>query len=138
MWQLCGIPCPHAIAAINYLGRDLAHFVDSYLKKETYMLAYQSTIEPMNGQKMWPRMNEPLLPPNFLKKVGRPKKVKKKDKTKKDPNPKKGGTIKCTICGGYEHNKRTCPNKGQQQTSSSGAQVQKKRGRPRKDTTIPP
>ncbi|WOL16832.1 hypothetical protein Cni_G25620 [Canna indica] len=68
----------------------------------------------------------------------RPKKVRKKNKSEKDRNPKKGGTVKCTICGGYEHNKRTCPNKGQQQASSSRAQVQKKRVRPRKDTTIPP
>ncbi|WOK91784.1 hypothetical protein Cni_G00475 [Canna indica] len=99
MWQLCGIPCPHAIAAINYLGRDPAHFVDSYLKKKTYMLAYQSTIEPMSGQNMWPRMNELLLPPIFLKKAGKPKKVRKKDKSEKDPNPKKYDTIKYSICG---------------------------------------
>ncbi|WOL01572.1 transcription factor interactor and regulator CCHC(Zn) family [Canna indica] len=51
---------------------------------------------------------EALLPPQILKKIGRPKKVRRNDKSKKDSNPKnlsrKGGTFKCTICGEYEHN----------------------------------
>ncbi|XP_031396836.1 uncharacterized protein LOC116207857 [Punica granatum] len=85
MWDLTGIPCPHAIAGIHWLGKDAEDFVDDCYTKNTYLKAYDQLLQPLNGKKMWEKVeSEPILPPIVRRQIGRPKKARKKDKSEKD------------------------------------------------------
>lgn len=117
LWDLTGIPCPHAISCIYWLKQDPDDFVDDALKMSTYIIAYESGIPPLNGKRMWPPVEGQMIhPPQILKKVGRPKKNRKKDMFEKEANPdvasKKGVLMKCNRCGKVGHNVRTCKQKG--------------------------
>ncbi|KAK1591388.1 hypothetical protein Q3G72_006827 [Acer saccharum] len=84
-WQISGIPCPHAMAAISH--------------------------NCVPDQKMWPEIeaNE-VLPPPIQVQLGRPKMQRKRESGEKS----KGGrtwTIVCTYCKKAGHNTRTCKEK---------------------------
>ncbi|XP_009605687.2 uncharacterized protein LOC107802797 [Nicotiana tabacum] len=65
-WDLTGISCKHAIAAIWAKHDDINSYVDDCYKVETYRMIYAFSILPMNGQEMWPKSNNvPLLPPRL-------------------------------------------------------------------------
>ncbi|KAI5338352.1 hypothetical protein L3X38_017623 [Prunus dulcis] len=51
-WNLCGIPCPHAISAIFQRCKNPITYVDECYKLETYMKAYEPVIHPI------PSMNQ--------------------------------------------------------------------------------
>ncbi|XP_060170945.1 uncharacterized protein LOC132601913 [Lycium barbarum] len=53
VWQLSGIPCPHAIKAMLYdkgEAEDDIHWFDS---KEAYSLTYKNKLQPVRGQQFW-------------------------------------------------------------------------------------
>ncbi|KAL0304666.1 UNVERIFIED_CONTAM: hypothetical protein Scaly_2562500 [Sesamum calycinum] len=94
---------------------------------EKYLKVYEHPILPINGRKEWKKLDfVPLVPPNPVKKVGRPRKTrrlepdepvqKKKKKRKPAPIFKEGSnkikrqqtTVKCGKCGVQGHNARTC------------------------------
>ena len=121
-WQISGIPCSHAMAAIShYLGKSvmkdkISEFIHTSLSKSAYLQSYRGMIHPIPDQKRWPEVpacvmtegiTEQLLPPPRTVKPGRPKKQRKSE-----PNePLKGGragTVICQICSEPGHNKRTC------------------------------
>ncbi|RZB85018.1 hypothetical protein D0Y65_025596 [Glycine soja] len=66
-WELLvGIPCRHAIAAINYKGEHAEDHVDKYYHRDTYKLCYSHSITTIDGRKKWSKTNDPdLLPPNY-------------------------------------------------------------------------
>ncbi|KAK4409481.1 hypothetical protein Sango_0021100 [Sesamum angolense] len=86
----------------------------------------EHAILPINGRKKWKKSNfVPPVPPNHVKKVGRPRKtrrlepdepVQKKKKRKPAPIFKEGSnkikrqqtTVKCGKCGVQGRNARTC------------------------------
>ena len=47
MWDLTGIPCPHAISAIVEAEKNPLDFVDACYSKEKYMKAYNPIIYPV-------------------------------------------------------------------------------------------
>ena len=47
------IPCPHAIACIQWTRQDPADFVSHWFKKETYQASYSWGIPAMDGRNMW-------------------------------------------------------------------------------------
>jgi hypothetical protein len=112
-WQLSGIPCSHACAAIYMLKEKSEEYVDEYLKMGKYMLAYADRVYGMEGPQTWPADDEcdPILPPNNRKAPGRPK-VSRKKATDEPPNPYKltrsGYVVKCANCGGLGHNYKGC------------------------------
>ncbi|WVY93030.1 hypothetical protein V8G54_032118 [Vigna mungo] len=77
-WDLIGIPCRHAIAAINYKVQNHEDYVHVYYKKPAYVTCYALEIVRINGQQMWPTSeNTPLLlPPIYKTPPGRPKKLR--------------------------------------------------------------
>ncbi|KAL4573287.1 hypothetical protein LXL04_020087 [Taraxacum kok-saghyz] len=85
-WDITGIPCKHAIAAMYdkmQNGSDCGDPEDWVHKcywLSTWNAMYQYTIDPINGKNMWPRSSCPttLLPPKHHKQVGRPKKKRKR------------------------------------------------------------
>lgn len=127
-WDLCGIPCNHALCAIYTQKLDYHDFINIYYSIETYKKVYAPVIIPINGRNEWQASAYVSpLPPMFERSVGRPKKVRK---TKSDELPQKRRkktrgkphlivnanklkrqqhTLKCSLCGTEGHNKRTCP-----------------------------
>ncbi|KAG8386591.1 hypothetical protein BUALT_Bualt03G0164200 [Buddleja alternifolia] len=72
-WELSGIPCKHAICAINCQRLDPQDFVHPCYSVETYARVYMHCIYPVNGQEKWRKTGQvPLIPPNLGRGVGRP------------------------------------------------------------------
>ncbi|KAL0322496.1 UNVERIFIED_CONTAM: hypothetical protein Sangu_1868900 [Sesamum angustifolium] len=125
-WDLSGIPCKHAISAIFCQGENIENYTHQCYRVEKYLKVYEHAILPINGRKEWKKSDfVPPVPPNLVKKVGRPRKtrrlepdepVQKKKKRKPAPIFKEGSnkikrqqtTVKCGKCGVQGHNARTC------------------------------
>ncbi|CAB4306440.1 unnamed protein product [Prunus armeniaca] len=134
-WDLNGIPCIHAVAAI-YLYRGCPEdYVASCYLKDTYLKAYEPMIHPVKGFNMWPKSNQiQLLPPIVRKQPGRPKRSRKKDPEMEKvvdtsgTKLKRKGTVTCTKCWKKGHNKRNCSN--QPQDPPPGTYIDKRWGLP--------
>ncbi|KAI8530939.1 hypothetical protein RHMOL_Rhmol11G0099000 [Rhododendron molle] len=122
-WDLCGIPCTHAIAAIQNRKHDAESYINACYSKENYARAYHTLIMPINGKDMWPKTGfTPVLPPLEKRKLGRPKMDRRIDPSeyisKKDKNKLRRlgqNSVFCRKCGKHGHNRRTC-------THESGAE----------------
>nr|KAJ0199702.1 hypothetical protein LSAT_V11C600310170 [Lactuca sativa] len=63
-WQLSGIPCVHAIAAILYLNGNVEDYVAVWFKTSMFGSCYRYPVKPINGANMWPDvLFDPILPP---------------------------------------------------------------------------
>lgn len=112
-WDLVGIPCRHAVAAISYKGDSPDKYVHQYYKREAYELCYGHEISPINGQDMWPKTdNDQILPPSYKRGPGRPKKLRRRE-ADENPKPTKlrrsTTSYTCSRCGKSGHNKKRCP-----------------------------
>lgn len=113
-WDLSGIPCIHAIAALNFLNLDIYDYVHDCYKVDTYLSTYNHLMNPINGRDMWPTTDNPiLLPPDVQKRVGRPKKARRRGPEEPEPaDPtklgRKGIKMTCKLCNKVGHNRRTC------------------------------
>lgn len=106
-WQLHGLPCCHAIAVFDWIGRNPYDYCSRYFTVESYRLAYAESIQPV------PNVDRPVkiesahvgvivTPPPTKRPPGRPK-------------MKQAGSIEtikrqlqCSKCKGLGHNKKTC------------------------------
>lgn len=115
-WDISGIPCIHACAAIHLLRRDAADYVHECYTVEMYTQSYMHRLPPMNGEKMWPPAEGfPVIPPAAKKMPGRSKKKRKRNPCEENPkNPSKlrknGVQMTCQKCFQQGHNKRGCKN----------------------------
>ncbi|KAK9927626.1 hypothetical protein M0R45_024802 [Rubus argutus] len=112
-WQLCGLPCAHAMAAISKMQRSVYDYVHVLYKRPAYDRAYQSYISPMSSPKLWPKtQHRPLKPPACVKQPGRPKKkrIKEVGEVRKGATklPRYDTDIHCGRCGAEGHNSRSC------------------------------
>ncbi|XP_059287011.1 uncharacterized protein LOC132040395 [Lycium ferocissimum] len=79
-WQLKGIPCAHALAAISHKQYDPLDYMHSCYNKETYMRTYATVLEPLTNMEMWPISSNPTVAPLEYKTMpGRPAKVRRKE-----------------------------------------------------------
>lgn len=125
-WDLSGIPCIHAIAAFNFLNKDVYDYVHECYKVNTYLQTCNNLMNPINGRELWPESENPtLLPPDVEKRVGRPKKARRRE-LEEPANPKKLGRkgikMTCKKCGIVGHNKRTCKKQKTTTTASGGGE----------------
>ncbi|XP_025624867.1 uncharacterized protein [Arachis hypogaea] len=117
-WQLSGMPCVHACAALARAGKRPDEFCHKWLTMDAYNDTYAFHLNPITGQAMWEKSpyNRPQAP-KFKKMPGAPKKKRRKDanedpdgsnkqKTKMKRSYKKGS---CRYCGEKAHTKRNCP-----------------------------
>nr|CAD1821629.1 unnamed protein product [Ananas comosus var. bracteatus] len=107
-WDINGIPCNHAMAAISFRLRDPYDFVEDWFKISTYRATYKrSCAPPTKGKEQWPAIPSnvvPPRPPNVRIQPGR-RKVSRREFIA-------NGLIKkrCRNCQRWGHNKRSCKN----------------------------
>ncbi|KAJ9543460.1 hypothetical protein OSB04_023167 [Centaurea solstitialis] len=125
-WELTGIPCKHAVAAIWFSaanGGTVAlpeNWVHPHYHLQTWKMMYQFKINPTNGRLLWPKSDYPIkiMPPKHHKQIGRPKKSRRKTVeelsqplVKGSKLLKIGKAMTCRICHKQGHNARTCKGK---------------------------
>ena len=111
-WQLSGIPCCHAVAAILYLKDDPDNYVARWFWKETYVKADEHVLIPLNGENLCPNTAfDPMLPPLARRMPGRPEKNRRKG-LDEEPNTsqvsRRGRQMRCQNCLEIGHNKKSC------------------------------
>ncbi|KAH7865615.1 hypothetical protein Vadar_008928 [Vaccinium darrowii] len=111
-WEISGVSCKHAMAAIIYGRKNMEDYVHPYFSKEMYLEAYAAMIHPILDHSMWRMCPGDLLDPLPLRRMaGKPRKNRKRQE---DEGPaatsrsKRSQTLKCTWCQQFGHNKRTC------------------------------
>ncbi|VVA39758.1 PREDICTED: transposon [Prunus dulcis] len=134
-WDLCGLPCPHAISCILRRKHDPYSYVDECYKREAYLKCYNPIISPMPSMDQWLSTGpHPLLPPLFKKQTGRPR--KKRAREQGDPLAATKGNklskwvhvkFSCSKCGQAGHNKKTCGKSTSQQVARGGRKMQQSR-----------
>nr|GMD04203.1 Zinc knuckle family protein [Ipomoea batatas] len=73
-WDLSGIPCTHAIAAIRKKGDLPKHHVHDCYTVEHYLRSYGPAILPIRAKELWHKTTmPPPLPPKYKPQPGRPK-----------------------------------------------------------------
>ncbi|XP_042064338.1 uncharacterized protein LOC121808063 [Salvia splendens] len=118
LWQLTGIPCTHAIATINKLGKDVAASVSRYYLRSTMTIMYENVLYPINGMDNWPKTSAvgfELAPPRTKRQRGRPKKVRREEPQVRQhadgsESLRRTFVLRCRRCGQDGHNRRTCTN----------------------------
>ncbi|CAL2266206.1 unnamed protein product [Prunus armeniaca] len=79
-WNLCGIPCPHAISTIFQRRENPIAYVDDCYKLKTYMKAYEPVIHPIPSMDQWSKNDlPPIKPPLYKQQPVRPKRVRMKE-----------------------------------------------------------
>ncbi|XP_074349874.1 uncharacterized protein LOC141689471 [Apium graveolens] len=107
---------------------DPLDFIHQCYSKETYLQVYSHILEPISGEAYWEQteQEEPLLP---LKRTppGRPKKarVERNDVVPTRANnptmlKRQETTLRCSHCGQWEHNVRSCPRKQAEEAQGEG------------------
>ncbi|CAI9292586.1 unnamed protein product [Lactuca saligna] len=110
-WQLSGIPCVHAIAAILYLNGNAEDYVAVWFKTSMFGSCYRYPVKPINGANMWlDVLFDPILPPRRRRMPGRPKVNRMKCPTENEGKHKINKTgmsiSRCSNCHQEGHNKR--------------------------------
>lgn len=78
-WELVGIPCRYAVAALGFRNQSPKDFVDDYYSN-TYKKCYGYNVSPINGKDMWPKVDmEEMLPSSYKKGLGRLKKLRRRE-----------------------------------------------------------
>lgn len=113
-WQLYGIPCAHAAAAIMSCRKDVYAFAEKCFTVASYCEAYSEEIYPIPQKIDWNKFGEApstlnedaqvVRPPKFRRPPGRPE---KKRICVEELNREKH-TVHCSRCNQTGHYKTTC------------------------------
>ncbi|KAE8685794.1 Pseudouridine synthase family protein isoform 1 [Hibiscus syriacus] len=104
-WQLNGLPCLHAAAAIEHVGKDVYDYCYRYFTTEAFKLTYSESINPipsLDGCTEQESSEVLVQPPGITRPVGRPSERKSADK------PKQAVKRRCSKCKKLGHNKSKC------------------------------
>lgn len=110
-WQLYGIPCSHAVAALISCRKDVYAFAEKCFTVASYRQTYAEEMHPIPGRIEWRKTGEGIddeiqvvRPPKFRRPPGRPE---KKRICLEDLNREKH-TVHCSRCNQTGHYKTTC------------------------------
>jgi hypothetical protein len=111
-FQLTGVPCHHACAAIFKAKEKPENYVDWFFKKDAYREAYAGIIHPVPHQEEWVKTSSTDIdPPSYTIPIGRPKKNRRKGADEvggPSTSRAKKGFIQCGNCGDAGHNVKGC------------------------------
>ncbi|XP_071699011.1 uncharacterized protein [Rutidosis leptorrhynchoides] len=132
MWQLSGIPCPHACSVIFALNKSPEDYIPAYFRKDMYMRAYTTYLKPVGEMTTWvPNQQNKLLPPPTRTMPGRPKRKRRRAAHEGGSGvrvSKVGAVMTCKNYLEAGHNIKGCKNAPKQKDVA----VSKPVGRPRK------
>ncbi|XP_022748623.1 uncharacterized protein LOC111298164 [Durio zibethinus] len=113
-WQLYGIPCSHAVAALMSCQKDVYAFTEKCFTVAKYRETYSEEIHPIPRKIDWKKIGvapclmdedaQVMRPPKFRRPPGRPE---KKRLCVEDLNREKH-TVHCSRCNQTGHYKTTC------------------------------
>ncbi|ERN01960.1 uncharacterized protein LOC18430058 [Amborella trichopoda] len=104
-WQLSGISCAHAIAAINHMHMDPTLYCLKYFTVEYFRRAFETPFAPVPDDiELTGIYNRTVLPPRTTRFPGRLKKQRRISETE-HPITR---PLKCKRCDAEGHNRRTC------------------------------
>ena len=114
-WELTGIPCSHAICAMEYARLDPLFEISTWYHKSKYVATYQYPMQPMPGF-IFMKCDQflPIEPPPVIKMPGRPKtnRVRAQNEPPKHTAAvklsRKGSKISCGKCHQVGHNRKSC------------------------------
>ncbi|WOH15432.1 hypothetical protein DCAR_0934972 [Daucus carota subsp. sativus] len=121
VFDLTGIPCAHAVAAIHSRREDPQAYVSRYYTREMYLASYNQPLAALKGEEFWEsHSTEELLPPYIPKKLrGRPKKQRRREEWEggnrsRSSQPKiqrapSGKKQHCSLCRQPGHRCTRCP-----------------------------
>nr|XP_025611980.1 uncharacterized protein LOC112705360 [Arachis hypogaea] len=118
VWQLTGLPCKHAVAAISRLrkqGLKPEDFAHKWLTMDVVRATYGDSIKPVNSEEFWEETNR-LRPeaPIIRRPPGRPTKkravdvVAESQMQQQGHNVRKSFQVTCSKCGQKGHYHMTC------------------------------
>nr|GEW50608.1 protein FAR1-related sequence like [Tanacetum cinerariifolium] len=108
-WQLTGLPCCHAIAVFQGIGRSVYDYCSRYFMADSYRKTYAQSIYPI------PDVEGPPLDADDKLVIVKPPTKRAPGKPGKRAKLKQAGSIElirrqmqCSKCKGLGHNKKTC------------------------------
>ncbi|KAI4303012.1 hypothetical protein MLD38_038693 [Melastoma candidum] len=114
-WQLYGLPCAHAVAALLSCRQNVHRFTESCFTVATYRKTYSQTIHPIPDKSLWRELSEgdpnggrsiELLvnPPKSLRPPGRPR----KKRVRAEDRGRVKRVVHCSRCNQTGHFRTTC------------------------------
>ncbi|KAG0476697.1 hypothetical protein HPP92_013538 [Vanilla planifolia] len=111
-WQLYGIPCSHAVAALLSCKKDVYEYTDRHFTVASYRETYSQAIKPIPERNKWANETECRIgdeagivrPPKFRRPPGRPE----KKRLCMEESTREKHTVRCSRCNQTGHYKRTC------------------------------
>ena len=81
-WELSGLPCAHSMAAISHARHTTEEYLLKYFMKKAYLNTYYVMFKSIPDKVTRDSCDRPKLsPPEITKKIGRPKKSRKRAAT---------------------------------------------------------
>ncbi|KAK4375806.1 hypothetical protein RND71_006483 [Anisodus tanguticus] len=106
-WKQSGLPCCHAVAVFNYIGKCVYDYCSSYFTVESYHSTYSASVNPIPGigtpvEEDGESDTADVLPPCPPES---PVEEKPEETKSVDPNKR---TVLCSRCKEPGHNKASC------------------------------
>ncbi|KAK2402824.1 MuDR family transposase [Trifolium repens] len=114
-WQLYGLPCAHAVAALLSCRQNVHRFTESCFTVATYRKTYSQTIHPIPDKSAWKEFSEGdanvsqvhevvINPPKSLRPPGRPR----KKRVRAEDRGRVKRSVHCSRCNQTGHFRTTC------------------------------
>lgn len=114
-WQLYGLPCAHAVAALLSCRQNVHRFTESCFTVAAYRKAYSQTIHPIPDKSLWRELSNGeacpeqameivINPPKSLRPPGRPK----KRRIRAEDHGRTKRVVHCSRCNQTGHFRTTC------------------------------
>ncbi|XP_022856374.1 uncharacterized protein LOC111377493 isoform X2 [Olea europaea var. sylvestris] len=114
-WQLYGLPCAHAVAALLSCRQNVHRFTESCFTVATYRKTYSQTIHPIPDKTLWKELAEGdpnaskaitivVNPPKSLRPPGRPR----KKRVRAEDHGRVKRVVHCSRCNQTGHFRTTC------------------------------
>ncbi|XP_045808989.1 uncharacterized protein LOC123903143 [Trifolium pratense] len=114
-WQLYGLPCAHAVAALLSCRQNVHRFTESCFTVATYRKTYSQSIHPIPDKSVWKELSEGdanvsqvhevvINPPKSLRPPGRPR----KKRVRAEDRGRVKRLVHCSRCNQTGHFRTTC------------------------------
>nr|XP_040251378.1 uncharacterized protein LOC120968558 [Aegilops tauschii subsp. strangulata] len=110
-WDMTGVTCSHAIAAMSKIHMHPEDYVHEFFKKPLYIEAYKDIVYPVPGPGFWPDTHtQDIEPPVFKGKAGKKQTARRKGQfeVRAPKDTSRMGTITCNNCGLQGHRYTYC------------------------------